>query len=112
MATSPKMQLFMTCILMFFLIGNTISIYSILAVGQSLINSISCIFKTNKGTLPLISVFEPFENLSKSLTKYKLIYGVINFAALGVTMYKLSKMGLLSFSSSAYIDMIPPYIGG
>ena len=43
--------------------------------------------------------------------KYKLIYSALNILTLGVVMYKLSKMGLLSFSSSAYIDMIPPYVG-
>ena len=49
--------------------------------------------------------------MSKSLLKYKLIYIGINLIIFGVVLHKLSKMGLLSFSSSAYIDMIPPYVG-
>ena len=49
--------------------------------------------------------------MSRNLMKYKLIYSALNILTLGVVMYKLSKMGLLSFSSSAYIDMIPPYVG-
>lgn len=42
---------------------------------------------------------------------YKMIYAGINLLCLGVVVYKLSKMGLLSFSPSAYIDMIPNYEG-
>lgn len=56
-------------------------------------------------------MFEAFEDRAKSLTMYKMIYAGINLLCLGVVVYKLSKMGLLSFSPSAYIDMIPNYEG-
>ena len=56
-------------------------------------------------------MFEPYEDRVKSLLKYKLIYMGINVICLVVVLFKLSKMGLLSFSPSAYIDMIPNYQG-
>jgi hypothetical protein len=43
--------------------------------------------------------------------KWKLIYVAINLVCLGMVSYKLSKMGLLSLSPSAYIDLIPNYEG-
>lgn len=49
MATAPKMQLFMTFMIVYFMIGNTVSIYSIFAVVQSIVSSVGSILKTNKG---------------------------------------------------------------
>jgi hypothetical protein len=57
------------------------------------------------------SVFEPFEDQTKSIMKYKVIYIAINLVGLGIIVYKLSNMGLLSLSPSAYIDLIPNYEG-
>ena len=50
MATAPKMQLFMTFMIIYFFIGNSISIYSIFAIIQSITSTIGSILKTNQST--------------------------------------------------------------
>ena len=104
MATAPKMQLFMTFMIVYLFIGNQLSIYTIFAIVQSLLSSVGGLLKVNQ-------IFEPYEDQTRSLFKYKLIYVAINFVCLGVVSYKLSKMGLISFSPAAYIDLIPNYEG-
>ena len=110
-ATAPKMQLFMTFMIVYFFIGNSVSIYSIFAIVQSITSSIGSLLRTNKSNKGDNLAFEPFEERTKSLLKYKIIFMGINSICIGLVAYKLSKMGLLSFSPSAYIDMIPNYQG-
>lgn len=109
MATAPKMQLFMTFLIVYLFIGNTLSIYTIIAIVQSLFGSVGGLLKVNKSTYALIIVFEPYEEQTRNIMKYKLIYTVINLICVGVVIYKLSKIGLLSLSPSAYIDLVPNY---
>lgn len=103
------MQLLMTFMIVYLFIGNQLSIYTIFAIVQSLVGSVGGLFKVNKSISLFYSVFEPYEDQSKNLFKYKLIYAAINIACVGVVSYKLSKMGLISLSPSSYIDLIPNY---
>ena len=48
MATAPKMQLFMTFMVVYLFIGNNLSIYTIFAIFQSLLSSVGGIFKVNQ----------------------------------------------------------------
>lgn len=105
------MQLLMTFMIVYMFIGNQLSIYTIFAIVQSLMGSVGGLFKVNKSNCFSILVFEPYEDQTKSLFKYKLIYAAINLACVGVVSYKLSKMGLISLSPSSYIDLIPNYEG-
>jgi hypothetical protein len=50
MATAPKLQLFMTFLIMYLFIGNTLSIYTIVAVVQSLNGCVGGLLKVNKCT--------------------------------------------------------------
>lgn len=50
MATAPKMQLFMTFMIVYLFIGNTLSIYTIFAIVQSLMSSFGGLFKVNQST--------------------------------------------------------------
>lgn len=112
MATAPKMQVFMTFMIVYLFIGNQLSIYTIFAIVQSLTSSIGGLFKVNQSNvINNIVVFEPYEEQTRSLFKYKLIYVAINLVSLAIVSYKLSKMGLISLSPSAYIDLIPSYEG-
>jgi len=45
------MQLFMTFLIVYMFIGNTLSIYTIFAIVQSLLSSVGGIFKVNKSML-------------------------------------------------------------
>ena len=61
MATSPKMQLFMTFMVIYFFIGNNISIYSIFAVIQSITSTVGGLLKTNKSNLHITQCFNPMK---------------------------------------------------
>jgi hypothetical protein len=61
-ATAPKMQLFMTFLILYFFIGNVLSIYTIFAIVQSLFSSVGGLLKVNKGSIPIIQC----SNLMKS----------------------------------------------
>jgi hypothetical protein len=51
MATAPKMQLFMTFMVVYLFIGNNLSIYTIFAIFQSLLSSVGGIFKVNQSNI-------------------------------------------------------------
>ena len=51
MATAPKMQVFMTFMIVYLFIGNQLSIYTIFAIVQSLMSSVGGLLKVNQSIL-------------------------------------------------------------
>ncbi len=108
MATGSKMQIFMT-MFMFWMMGNGMSIFTIFFIFQSLFSAVTALLKTGKGKNWLKIVFEPYESMVSSTTRYKVIYCAINLVLVGIVAYKLSSMGLLPVAAADYVDLVPTY---
>ena len=108
MATSSKMQIFMT-LFMFWMMGNGMSIFTIFFIFQSLFSAVTALLKTSKGIDWINVVFESYESQVSSLFKYKVIYCGINMILVGIVAYKLSSMGLLPVAAADYVDLVPTY---
>ena len=100
MAISPASSIFMNFILFYF-VGTSLNIYSLVMIFTVISGQI-------KGLLGTRDKFREFEHYHlKELGFYKLIYSAINLALLGYSMYNFSKMGMLPFSPSDYVDVLP-----
>ena len=109
LATSSKMQIFMT-MFMFWMMGNGMSIFTIFFIFQSLFSAVTALLKTGKGKNLIKSiVFEAYESMVSSTTRYKVIYCAINLVLVGIVAYKLSSMGLLPVAAADYVDLVPTY---
>ena len=99
-AISPASSIFMNFI-MFWMIGSSLSIYTLFFVFTMISSQVKNLLGTNER-------FKEFEGFKlKEIGFYKLIYFLINLAVFGFCLYKLSGMGLLPFSPSDYVDLLP-----
>lgn len=99
-AISPASSIVMNFI-MFWMIGSSLSIYTLFFVFTMISSQIRNLFGVNDR-------FKEFEGSKmKELGFYKLIYLVINLAVFGFCCYKLAGMGLLPFNPSDYVDLLP-----
>lgn len=109
MQFDPVRSLPMT-LFMLWMVGNDISLFSIMFVGMAVTNPITTLLGTQK-------IFEQFEesvredpSLRSTVTTAKLIYAVSCVGALVVGLVKISWMGLLPVSVSDWMDHRPPTI--
>lgn len=93
---------------MLWMVGNDISLFSIMFVGMAVSNPITSLLGTNK-------LFESFDemiredpSLRSSVTQAKLIYAACCVVAFVVGLVKLSWMGLMPVSSLDWMDHRPP----
>eukprot|EP00742_Colponemidia_sp_Colp-10_P024906 GILJ01030030.1.p1 GENE.GILJ01030030.1~~GILJ01030030.1.p1 ORF type:complete len:147 (-),score=20.83 GILJ01030030.1:34-426(-) len=97
--TSLPMTLFML-----WMVGNDLSIFSIMFVGMSIMTPITSLMNTPK----TFQMFEGEADVRKDVALAKLIYGVCCLAALGVGLMKVSWMGLLPVNAIDWLDHSPP----
>lgn len=106
----PMKQLPMT-IFMMWMVGNDVSIFSIMFVGMAVINPLQSAFAVN-------SAFSDFEEdansdrvIRASVNQSKWIYIGCSIAAFCVAMVKLTWMGLLPVNSMDWMSSTPPSYG-
>jgi ER membrane protein complex subunit 4 len=109
MQFSPVTSLPMT-LFMLWMVGNDISLFSIMFVGMAVTNPITTFLGTPK-------MFEQFDesvredpSLRSAVTIAKLVYAASCVVALIVGLVKISWMGLLPVSVSDWMDHRPPTI--
>ena len=98
-ATSLPMTLFML-----WMVGNDISIFTIMFVGMSISNPIGALMNTGK----VFAMFDSDPTVKKDVALAKLIHAACCLLALGVGLMKLSWMGLLPVSAIDWMDHSPP----
>lgn len=94
---------------MFWMFGNNISIFVLFPIIQTLMTAVGGLLNIGKGIYKIILVFEPFEGMLPSLTKYKFMYIGINCILLGLVIYKMSAMGMLPVLAADYVDLVPTF---
>ena len=99
-AISPASSIFMN-FFMFWMIGNSLSIYTLFFV----FTMISAQIKNLLGTNEKFREFEGFK--MKEITFYKFIYFGINLIVFTFCLYKLAGIGLIPLSPSDYVDLLP-----
>lgn len=97
--TSLPMTLFML-----WMVGNDLSIFSIMFVGMSIMNPISSLMNTPK----TFQIFDGEADVKKDVAMAKLIYAACCLVALGVGLMKVSWMGLLPVNAIDWLDHAPP----
>jgi ER membrane protein complex subunit 4 len=109
MQFDPVRSLPMT-LFMLWMVGNDISLFSIMFVGMAVTNPVTSLFGTPK-------VFEQFDeairedpSLRSTVLQAKLIYAACCIAAFVVGLVKISWMGLMPVSVSDWMDHRPPTI--
>lgn len=109
MQFDPVRSLPMT-LFMLWMVGNDISLFSIMFVGMAVTTPITTLLGTAK-------VFEQFDesvredpSLRSTVTQSKLMYALCCVAALVVGLVKISWMGLLPVSVSDWMDHRTPTI--
>jgi hypothetical protein len=58
--------------------------------------------------LEMFVVFEPFKDARTDILLPKLLFIAMNFAALGLGLYKLNSLGLLPTHASDWVSSLPP----
>ncbi|KAG8348942.1 putative Protein of unknown function (DUF1077) [Trypanosoma vivax] len=103
----PLKSLPMTLFMMW-MVGNEVSIFSIMFVGMAVTNPLQSVFGTHR-------MFEEFEEdackdpaMRSAVKQSKLIYVACCLAALAVAVVKLSWMGLLPVNAMDWLDNTPP----
>jgi hypothetical protein len=98
-ATSPMSSIFMN-IFMFWMMGSSVHIFTLIFMFSILYNSIKTIGSTNE-------VFKKFEQIKDAIGFYKLIYMGLNSVVLLFGLYRLYGMGLLPLHASDYVALVP-----
>lgn len=93
-------QSLISTVLMLYMSGSTLNIFSIIFVGMAMWSPI-------KATLTVNSAFAPYEGEGISLFLPKLKYLAIYFLALFAGLYKFSDMGLIPTNAEDWIGLIP-----
>lgn len=106
----PLKQLPMTAFMMW-MVGNDVSIFSIMFVGMAVVNPLQAMFGASK-------VFVDFEEdaaadrqIRSAVNQSKLIYIGCCIVAFFVALVKLNWMGLMPVSSMDWMDNTPPSYG-
>lgn len=107
MRLSPVKQLPMTAFMMY-MVGNEVSIFSIMFVGMAVINPITSIFNAGK-------MFEPFEEdaaadrqIRSAVNQSKWIFIGCCLVAFMVALVKINWMGMLPVNSMDWMITQPP----
>jgi hypothetical protein len=58
--------------------------------------------------LEMFVVFDPFKDARTDILLPKLLFIAMNFAALGLGLYKLNSLGLLPTHASDWVSSLPP----
>lgn len=103
----PVKSLPMT-LFMLWMVGNEISLFSIMFVGMAITNPISALMNTGGTFEQFAEVVREDPTLSSSITQGKLIYAACCLAAFVVGLMKLAWMGLMPVSASDWMDHRPP----
>jgi hypothetical protein len=98
-ATSPVSQIFMN-IFMFWMMGSSVHIFTLVFMFSILYNSVKTISNTNE-------VFQKYEGIKDAIGFYKLIYMGLNSVVLIFGLYRLYGMGLLPLHASDYVALVP-----
>jgi hypothetical protein len=98
-ATSPMSSIFMN-VFMFWMMGSSVHIFTLVFMFSILYNSIKTIGGTNE-------VFKKFDLIKDAIGFYKLIYMGINSVVLLFGLYRLYGMGLLPLHASDYVALVP-----
>lgn len=99
-AISPLTSIFMY-VIMFWMMGNSLNIYTLIMICSVGINQIKGIFGVNEK----FKVFE--QHKFEELSFYKLVYLLVNLAILLFIAYKLFNLGLLPLSPADYVELLP-----
>ncbi|KAH9534811.1 hypothetical protein CY35_17G023000 [Sphagnum magellanicum] len=99
-AQAPFRNLFMMGFMMW-MAGNTVHLFSIGITFSALWQPISALQGISK-------VFEPFKDARTDILLPKLLFIAMNFAALGLGLYKLNSLGLLPTHASDWVSSLPP----
>ena len=99
-AISPISSVFMY-IIMFWMMGNSLNIYTLVMIGSTGINQIKSIMSVNSK----FKVFE--EHIPSQIGFYKLVYLLVSLAILLFIAYKLFGLGLLPLSPADYVELLP-----
>jgi hypothetical protein len=87
-------------LLIFYMAGNSISIFPIMMVGMSLIRPLKAIVTTNQ-------TFKSFE-INTNIVLQKLIFFLGNLINIGLALYKCHSMGLLPTHASDWLAFADP----
>lgn len=98
-ATSPMSSIFMN-IFMFWMMGSSVHIFTLVFMFSILYNSVKTIGGTDE-------VFKKYEAVKDAVTFYKLIYIALNGVVLAFGLYKLYGMGLLPLHAADYVALVP-----
>ena len=86
---------------MFWMTGNSLSIFTIMFTVSYAMKPFSAIFAVN-------TAFEPFEKKGISLTLQKLAYCVCNCATIAMAAYKFGNMGILPVLPADWSGLLNP----
>ncbi len=84
---------------MFWMIGNSLSIWTIMMIAMFVMNPLKSLFSLNQA-------FKQFEAKGVSLVVPKLIYFALNLATIGLSIYKFSVMGILPVTPQDWVGLI------
>lgn len=104
---SPLKQLPMT-LLMMFLVGNDVGIFSIMFVGMAVIGPLQSIFSVNKNFAELATESEQDPQMRSAVLQSKAIFVGCCAVALVVALVKLNWMGLLPVNAVDWMSSTPP----
>ena len=86
---------------MFWMTGNSLSIFTIMFTVSYAMKPFSAIFAVN-------TAFEPFEKKDLSLTLHKLAYIACNCATIAMAGYKFGNMGILPVLPADWAGLFNP----
>ena len=86
---------------MFWMTGNSLSIFTIMFTVSYAMKPVSAIFAVN-------SAFEPFERKELNLTLHKLAYIACNMVTIGLAAYKFGNMGILPVLPADWAGLLNP----
>ncbi|BBN06028.1 ER membrane protein complex subunit 4 [Marchantia polymorpha subsp. ruderalis] len=99
-AQAPFKNLFMIGFMMW-MAGNTVHLFSIGITFSALWQPISALQAVNK-------TFEPFKDARTDTLLPKLLFIAMNFAGLGLGLWKLNSLGLLPTHASDWVSTLAP----
>jgi len=100
LAQGQGMQLMQTGLMMYFMIGNRLNLWSIFFLVQMGTPTFGRLLGVN-------AAFAPHAQPGVDLTAAKAIYVLINFVGVALFFWKLRAMGLLPITSSDWISLLP-----
>nr|CCC90969.1 hypothetical protein, unlikely [Trypanosoma congolense IL3000] len=105
--TQPLKSLPMTAFMMW-MVGNDVSIFSIMFVGMAVISPLQTILGTNKAFDDFKEEADKDPGIRSAVTHSKLIFVGCCIASFTVALVKLHWMGLMPVNTIDWLDKTPP----